>query len=122
LTPTLCAGRRLFNAAFCVVALVPPWPIFKVPFEIVEALTLIPVAFATIPEPALILIAILFAVTIELDRLMLPAKASNVLVVLPKALPFAVGIKSPLIDVLLHVRLPLMVKSLLTVRVCLTMA
>jgi hypothetical protein len=86
------------------------------------ALTLIPVVFATIPEPALILIAIEFAVTIELDRLILPAKTSNVLVVLPKALPFAVGIRLPSIDVLLYVRFPAMVKSPPTLRLCTTLA
>jgi hypothetical protein len=93
---------------------------FKTPFEIDEALTVIPVAFAIIPDPALILIATSFAVTIELDRLILPANNSKVLVVLPSGIPFPVGINSPLMLVLLYARFPTTVRLPLTTRDCLT--
>jgi hypothetical protein len=63
------------------------------------------------------LIFVPLAAMIEFERLRLSANTVNVLVVLPKALPFAVGSKLPSIDVLLKVRFPETVRSPLTPRV-----
>jgi hypothetical protein len=82
-----------------------------------DALTIRPVLFATRPERARMLICVPLAFIIELERLRLSADIVKVLVVLPSRTPFAVGISSPLIDVLLNVRLPATVKSPFTARV-----
>jgi hypothetical protein len=93
---------------------------FRTPLEIAEALTVRPVVFATIPDRARMLICVPLALTIELERLRLSADTVNVLVVLPSRTPLAVGISSPLSEVLLKARLPVTVRSPLTASVCLT--
>jgi hypothetical protein len=80
-----------------------------------------PVALATIPEPALMLTAAPFAVMIELAMLTLFANTSNVLVVFPRSLPFAFGITSPITLIFpFTVAEELTSKEPLTVSVCLT--
>ena len=76
-----------------------------------DALTVRPELFATIPDKARILICVPLALTMEFERLRLSADTVNVLVVLPSRTPFAVGINSPLSDVLLNARLPVTVKA-----------
>jgi hypothetical protein len=90
---------------------------FKIPLEIEVAFTIKPVAFAIIPSPARILIVVPLALIIEFERLRLSADTVNVLVVLPSRTPFAFGINSPLISVLLNVRFPTTSSEPLTARV-----